>query len=454
MKLIVIIVIVLGVLAIAQLMRVYELTSKLRGRKEEDISLRDNNFNAALMIVFMLFIFGMFGWLVMEHGDGRLGPSATEHGIQYDWLLNINWIIVIATFFLCNALLFIYAYKYRYHPDRKAYYFPHSNKLELIWTTVPALVLAVIIIFGLKTWNDIMFKEVTEKTVRVELYSKQFDWTVRYAGDDNKLGKANFRFISEDNPLGLVTNQTIENRREAIDIEVNNIRGRLCDPGDSACMALRKEYFPQDDLLKDRINETFVYSIENVKKMENKIERMLRHQNSILMLRGQQTDSLDRMADDDIIEKELHLIVDKDYLMTFRSQDVIHSAYMPHLRVQMNTVPGMVTNFKFKPIITTKEMRKKPEMIELMRDINRKRKAQDKDPVEFDYMLLCNKICGAAHSNMQIKVIIETQEEYDEWMKDKQTFAEKMNGDSGEADADSASEMNTSGEIIVAEAGK
>jgi cytochrome c oxidase subunit 2 len=87
-----------------------------------------------------------------------------------------------------------------------------------------------------------------------------------------------------------------------------------------------------------------------------------------------------------------------------RSQDVIHSAYMPHFRAQMNCVPGMVTYFKFTPTITTAEMRQ-----------------ITKNP-DYDYLLLCNKICGAAHYNMQMTIIVDSQEDYDKWMAEQKPF--------------------------------
>jgi cytochrome c oxidase subunit 2 len=46
------------------------------------------------------------------------------------------------------------------------------------------------------------------------------------------------------------------------------------------------------------------------------------------------------------------------------------------------------------------------------------------EPYIFDYLLLCNKICGASHYNMQMKIIVETPEEFEKWMTDQQTFAE------------------------------
>jgi len=111
-----------------------------------------------------------------------------------------------------------------------------------------------------------------------------------------------------------------------------------------------------------------------------------------------------------IARGELHLVKGKMYLFDLKSQDIIHSAYFPHFRAQMNCVPGMTTSMKFRPILTTKEMREK------------------KNDPNFDYILLCNKICGAAHSNMKLKVVVETQEEFDAWIAKKMTIAENPAG--------------------------
>lgn len=137
-------------------------------------------------------------------------------------------------------------------------------------------------------------------------------------------------------------------------------------------------------------------------------------------------DGEDKFSQDDVITTELHLPKDRPVLLKFRSQDVIHSAYLPHFRVQMNCVPGTETMFQFTPDMTTAEMRNNPEMIEKVKRVNALRDERGEDPWEFDYVLLCNKICGSAHYNMQMKVVVETQDEFDKWMKDQQTFAEML----------------------------
>ena len=107
---------------------------------------------------------------------------------------------------------------------------------------------------------------------------------------------------------------------------------------------------------------------------------------------------------DDIIEKEIHLIKGQEYEFQFRSQDVIHSAFFPHFRAQMNTVPGMITRLKMTPKYTTAEMKK------LMKN------------EKFEFVLLCNKICGAAHQNMQLPIYVwdlkipSEKAAYEAWM--------------------------------------
>ena len=145
-------------------------------------------------------------------------------------------------------------------------------------------------------------------------------------------------------------------------------------------------------------------------------------------------DATDPNGFDDVVVQELHLPVGREVIFKMRSQDVLHSAYMPFFRAQMNCVPGMITEFAFTPNKTTEEMRQDPYVVAKVKKINKIRSQKSKeliakgdtalDPYEFDFLLLCNKICGASHYNMQMKIIVESPEEYAKWMADQQTFAE------------------------------
>ena len=129
---------------------------------------------------------------------------------------------------------------------------------------------------------------------------------------------------------------------------------------------------------------------------------------------------------DDRVVSELFLPVNKPITFKFRSQDVIHSAYMPHFRTQMNCVPGAVTTFTITPNKTTEQMRNSEDVIKRVNHVNELRAKKGEDPYEFDYVLLCNKICGSAHYNMQLKITVVEEAEYNNWLKEQKTFAEAL----------------------------
>jgi cytochrome c oxidase subunit 2 len=381
-KLLILIVVVLGILAIAQLARVYELTARLRGKREEDISAADNRMNAMLMWLFPVAYFGFFIWLVAAYGDKMLPLAASAHGVETDWLLNFNWIILLIAFVITNVLLFYFAGKYVFSKDRRAAWYPHNNKLELIWTVIPAGVLAVIIIYGLNTWNNITGPASPDAVV-VELYAKQFDWTARYPGADGALGASDFRLINGTNPLGIVTPESVKLRLDEMDAEIAEMDSVLAHSvlPDSKASELKAR------LERSRRQQARVVNLRTVMEQDIKEKG-----EASVYLRGA----------DDIVTKEFHLPVHKEVKLVIRSRDIIHSAYIPHLRAQMNAVPGMTTTFKMVPTITTDSMRTAVVMDET-----------------FDFVLLCNKICGASHYNMQMPLTVTTADEYTAWMAEQ-----------------------------------
>ena len=88
-KLVTVVVIVLGVLAISQLVRLYELSSKLRNRREEDITNRDNKLNANLMLTFMFLFYGFFIYLMSAYGWTGRGDAASVRSAT-DCITNLH----------------------------------------------------------------------------------------------------------------------------------------------------------------------------------------------------------------------------------------------------------------------------------------------------------------------------------------------------------------------------
>jgi cytochrome c oxidase subunit 2 len=350
-SLLVLVVLVLVSVAIWQLTKIFDLT-QIGGNADNSqvANDNDNNVNGYLMFAFLVFIYLTTIFCVVQYGHFPLmSNSASEHGVEVDRLMWISMILIFFVQTITQALLHYFSFKYRGKKGNSALYFADNNKLEMIWSIIPAITLAGLILYGLYAWTNIMFvDEETENPMVVEIYAKQFGWEVRYAGEDNVLGKANVRYIEGVNTLGV----------------------DLADPN----------------------------------------------------------------AQDDIQANELHLPKGVKVVFKIRSQDVLHSAYMPHFRAQMNCVPGMVTQFAFTPTVTTLDMRNSPEMQEKVATINKIRAEKSKqlaaegkaalDPYTFDYLLLCNKICGRSHYNMQMKIVVESKEDFKKWLSEKQTFAQ------------------------------
>lgn len=457
MKLITLLVVIAGVIALAQLAKVGQLTALIRNKKEEDISEADSRLNGGLFVVFMVLFYASFVWLLVRYGD-YAPPSASAHGEAVDTLMSFNMYIIMAVFFLVNTALFLFANKYRYDKTRKAKFFAHDNRLELIWTVIPSIVLAVIIIYGLRTWNE-MTGEPAEDALRVEVYSKQFDWTARYPGADGEFGLANFNLITPANPLGIVTSdgvaealEDIEGQIASIESELAHERGRLLAEIEDIQASLHGDHGhgghghagdhgmseEHTALLEARLHElehrleseeVVVLSEAAVEAKEDKLHRLKRHRQRIMEVKPFDYDggvsAWEAGMDDKIMKGEFHLPVGREVEFVFRSRDVIHSAYMPHFRAQMNTVPGVPTRFKMTPTITTDSMRT---------ILN--------DP-DFDYILLCNKVCGAAHFNMQMKVVVESEEAYNAWLESQDEFlAEKPSMVNPDARAEVAKKDN------------
>ncbi len=343
-------VLVLVAISIWQITKIFELSQpkKVNTQVADD---GDNQWNGQLMFAFLIFIYAITLFSFWKWGDVMLPSSSSKHGIEYDNLLWISFAIIFFTQTITQGLLHYFAYKYRGEKGKKALFYADNDRLEAIWTIIPVIVLAGLILYGLYTWTDIMTVEENEEALVVELYAQQFNWKARYAGEDGVLGDANVRFLQ--------------------DFDGKNLVG---------------------------------------------------------------IDATDPNGFDDVVVQELHLPAGREVIFKMRSQDVLHSAFMPHFRAQMNCVPGMITEFAFTPTVTTEEIRQTDAMKAKVKKINRIRREKSQDllakgeeplePYVFDYLLLCNKICGASHYNMQMKIIVETPQEFEKWISDQQTFAE------------------------------
>src|SRR6516225_2713561 len=198
-----ILILLFGFLITFQIAKASEYVGILKGEKKNFE--QNNRINGFLMIVFL--ILGLVGvYWCNEVFKGRiLGESASNHGQQIDKMLYITIGITGVVFFITQILLFWFAFKYQFSEKRKAHYFPHDNRLEVVWTVVPAIALTVLVGFGLFYWFRIT-GEAPQDALQVEVTGKQFGWIFRYPGHDAVFGKKYYQNISDkdNNSLGLI----------------------------------------------------------------------------------------------------------------------------------------------------------------------------------------------------------------------------------------------------------
>ncbi|TAN18513.1 MAG: cytochrome c oxidase subunit II [Chitinophagaceae bacterium] len=309
--LLIVITVVLILIIIVQISKASEYVSILKGKEKAEQ--QSDKVNAWLLMAFL--ILGLIGiYICHELLKGKLLPvAASVQGAAIDHMIIYTGIITAVVFFLTEIMLFYFGFRYHNKPGRKAKYLPDNDPLEITWTAITALVLLILIVFGLKEWFKIT-GPAPKNAMVVEVTGKQFEWMFRYPGKDDVLGRKDFKLIdpAKDNPLGQ----------------------DWSDPAN------------HDDVVSHNV---------------------------------------------------LHLVVDRPVRLLINSQDVIHDVGLPYFRMKMDAVPGTPTTLWFTPTITTAEMIKKTG-----------------DP-DFVYELACDQLCGEGHFTMRATIIVETQQQFDQW---------------------------------------
>jgi cytochrome c oxidase subunit 2 len=193
--------IVLLALVIGMLYKVSTMMSVV-SKKQESPESTSNDVNGILMLSFLI-IGGILAWVsAYVYFDDYSLPVASDHGVITDRLFWITMVIVGLAFIVTQVLLFYFSFRYRYNKEATASFYHDNSKLELIWTLVPAVVMAVLVLYGLNVWNNITDTAPEESEV-VEVMGMQFAWKVRYPGSDNQLGTYDYRKIDAANMFGM-----------------------------------------------------------------------------------------------------------------------------------------------------------------------------------------------------------------------------------------------------------
>ncbi|MFN9688927.1 MAG: cytochrome c oxidase subunit II, partial [Bacteroidota bacterium] len=203
--LLVIISIILIAVIIVQIGKVTELAAKIRG--EEEMQYEVNHSQGGYMILFLVvFLIGcIVSAVYFKNYMLGYGPHlpASEHGSILDKMFNVTLFFTGIVFVITHILLFYFGWKYSAKKGRKALFIPHDNKLEIIWTAIPAVVMTFLVVGGLDAWNEVM-ADVSDddKYLEIEATGFQFGWNLRYPGADGLIGEKNYKLISSENPLG------------------------------------------------------------------------------------------------------------------------------------------------------------------------------------------------------------------------------------------------------------
>lgn len=426
---------VLIILIIARAFDIGSLTEKITGKKVVNW----NSTNRWIAIIFLVAAIAGTWYEMVYHGKYVLiGDSYSEHGETIDSMFNWTFGFTFVVFIITEVLLFYFMFKYRYREGQKALYYFHNNKLELVWTIVPAVVLTFLVLRGFNTWSKIT-AEKPKDAQEIEIFGYQFGWKARYAGNDNTFGTSHFTFISGKNPLGLAVTDHVDSLLVDLKKDTALLNSQIASAGDSA-----KAWKAAFDKFNTGSNATAYPAVyKDLKtKMEDaesgayvrQLKKDLRRKSTtIARITTYRKDNkvFNNAGNDDKITTEVVLVKGKSYTFNFRARDVIHSAWFPDFRGQMNVVPGMATWFSFIPNKTTEEAR------------------VEKNNKDFDFYLYCNKICGGAHYNMKIKItVVGSEAEYNTWLATQAPFvappaAAPSEGDSNTQDSSSVVKPNT-----------
>ncbi|WP_337041550.1 cytochrome c oxidase subunit II [Emticicia sp. 17c] len=327
--LIVILAVVFLILTIMVISKTQTLLKGVKKESEVEDTITDgaNNMNAIGLFVFWVVSVVGVVWsfnyakkdFLISFGD--LPTASSAHGKDTDYWFWFGMTVITIAFFVVNTVLFYFPLKYRYNKNRKAYFYPHNNTLEIVWTLIPAIVMAGLVFTGLTVWNRVMSDAPKDAEV-IEIMGKQFGWQVRYGGvDDEKLGNYNYKLINdaEGNEFGI--------------------------------------------------------------------------------------DFTDEHSFDDFTSNtEIHIPKGKPVLLKIRARDVLHSVFIPHMRVKMDAVPGMPTKFWFVAEKSTADMR-----------------AELGNP-DFKYEIACTEVCGRSHFAMKLLLVVDEPADYAKWKKEQKSL--------------------------------
>jgi len=194
---------ILFLVIMGQIGKVSDLVSG--SSKDEDEAYEDtSSVNGIVFLLVGLVGMGLMVWSYIAQSDKYLPPAASELGRDWDFLFYVIFSPpIILVFFITHITLFYFAFKYRFKKKRKAWYFSHSNKLEIIWTAVPLITMIVLGFLTIPKWVEATAKP-GEDALHIRVTGHQFKWFIAYPGTDDVFGSRDIRQHGKlSNLLGL-----------------------------------------------------------------------------------------------------------------------------------------------------------------------------------------------------------------------------------------------------------
>jgi len=98
--------------------------------------------------------------------------------------------------------------------------------------------------------------------------------------------------------------------------------------------------------------------------------------------------------DDIVVLGELHIPVNRPVIIELSSKDVIHNFNLTNMRIAGDAIPGSIIPMWFKPLKTG------------------------------TYEVICGQLCGLGHYSMKGSVVVDTPEDFQNWLKERAEFAQ------------------------------
>ena len=117
----------------------------------------------------------------------HLPEGVSSYSAKIDGMFHLIMWITGVIFVIVELLLLFFLFRYRHRDGQKAHYTHGNNRLEVVWTIIPALICVVLALMSRRTWAEIK-QQMPKDGLQIEVTGEQFSWTIRYPGKDGVFG--------------------------------------------------------------------------------------------------------------------------------------------------------------------------------------------------------------------------------------------------------------------------